>query len=111
MKIILGLLVAAAGLVGVNDARAFTMSGAGHASCGTWVADRRHPDSPVAYMDVEWMLGFLSGVGYAGPPTADPLGGLDGNAVATWIDNYCQAHPLEKIIDAGAAFYRAHPHP
>ena len=53
------------------------------------------------YMNEQWVTGFLSGIGFVGEDGADPLKGLDGNAVHAWIDNYCHAHPLEqKLSDA-----------
>jgi hypothetical protein len=59
------------------------------------------------------VLGFLSGIGYEGGEDVDPLHGMDAKgvwAVWAWIDNYCQAYPLEAITTAAKAFDRAHPH-
>jgi hypothetical protein len=59
----------------------------------------------------DWVLGFLTGVGFASSSGMDPLNGLDGGApVLAWMDNYCQVHPLERIHDAAIAFTKAHPH-
>ncbi len=55
-----------------------------------------------------WILGFLSGVGYA-ERGKDPLHGTDVEGVSAWMDNYCQVHPLNDVADAGAAFVAAHP--
>ena len=55
-----------------------------------------------------WALGFLSGVAiYSGE--LNPLKGVDANAVAYWLDNYCQARPTEDFVDALRAFIRQHP--
>ena len=40
----------------------------------------------------------------------DPLAGADVEGIMAWPDNYCQAHPIEKIVDAAEAFYVNHPH-
>jgi hypothetical protein len=57
-----------------------------------------------------WLLGFLSGIGYVNRDGDDPLDGVDAEGVWAWIDNYCRSYPIQKIGDAAAAFYRAHPH-
>jgi hypothetical protein len=56
-----------------------------------------------------WALGYLSGAA-AYSETLDPLNGVDSQAVAYWIDNYCQVHPLDKFTEALGAFIREHPH-
>jgi len=82
--------------------------GLGNSSCGTWTAARRERQ---AFGFEQWILGFLSGVGFQGGERGiDPLNGVDAQAVWGWTDNYCQAHPLETIALAGAAFAHAHPH-
>jgi hypothetical protein len=113
MRKILLLTVLTAGLaVGfAEDAWAYMMIGAGGASCGTWTKDRGSPQAhSLAAIDVSWVTGFLSGIGYVGGAESDdPLQGMDAEGVAGWIDNYCRAHPIEHIKDAAAAFFAAHP--
>jgi hypothetical protein len=53
--------------------------------------------------------GFLSGIGYEGDANLNPLNGMDAYGVWAWIDNYCQAHPIETIMEAAEAFASAHP--
>jgi hypothetical protein len=111
MRIVLACLVILGCLLGQpENASAFTLIGAGVDSCGTWTADRRHPSGSPALQDGEWVLGFLSGIGYEGAASIDPLQGVDAQAVLAWVDNYCQVNPLDKISDAAKAFYKAHPH-
>jgi hypothetical protein len=110
MRTILACLVAAIGLAPAGNARAYQAIGPGVASCGTWTADRRMPHSSIAHIDESWVLGFLSALGWRAENGDDPLRGLDSNAVAGWIDNYCQAHPLDDIATATIKFYGAHPH-
>jgi hypothetical protein len=54
-------------------------------------------------------LGFLSGIAYESTDGENPMNGLDAEAVWAWIDNYCQAHPLEQIVTAGQQFVFVHP--
>jgi hypothetical protein len=82
--------------------------GAGLDSCGTWTFERRTPSLAGALQDGQWVLGFLSAVGFAG--ALDPLRGVDARGVWAWIDNYCQANPLKNLTDAAIAFMSAHPH-
>jgi hypothetical protein len=73
-------------------------------SCGSWLSARSSGD----YFTVgNWALGFLSGVAMYGH-NLDPLEGVDSNAVAYWLDNYCQARPTD-VVDALKAFIRQHP--
>ena len=110
MRIALACLVVAIGLLGQpRHTSGFMVIGSGVRSCGAWTADRRYPDSIAALMDEQWILGFLTGSGDATPGDADPLHGVDAEAVWAWVDNYCRANPLDKIIRAGEAFFREHP--
>jgi hypothetical protein len=95
--------------IGGTDAQAFRVIGTGNDSCGTWTADRR-VGGRAAGQDQQWILGFLSGISYEGSEDVDTLKGMDAEGVFAWMDNYCQAHPIEDIIDAGEAFKRMHPH-
>lgn len=62
-------------------------------------------------MAEQWVLGFLSGVGYAANQDGiDPLNGVDDQGVWAWVDNYCRNHPLNLVVTAAAAFRVAHPH-
>lgn len=109
--IVVGCLVTSIGFGGAGNAYAYRSIGSGNSSCGTWTAEQQQPDSVLAIMDVQWIFGFLSGVGWVAPSGVDPLGGLDGYAVTEWIDNYCRAHPLDNMIKAAAEFVYAHPYP
>jgi hypothetical protein len=109
MRTVLACLVVVA--LGMHtDAEAFRVVGVGTSSCGTWTVHRRALTSPEWFTDSAWVAGFLSGIGFVGEGGDDPLHGLDANAVDAWIDNYCQANPLDDIETAAEHFYRAHPH-
>ena len=91
---------------GEADPGAYTLIGAGLKSCGSWAADRRNQGTP-AQMDEQWVLGFLSGVGWTGK--YDPQNGMDAAGVWAWIDNYCQGHPIDNLGVAAAKFVGFHP--
>lgn len=92
-----------------NSADTFSYLGMGQYSCGTWTKDRREK-SILATLYQQWIVGFLSGVASVGSQFGiSPLENTDTDGVWAWIDNYCATHPLDKIIDAGQAFVRAHP--
>jgi hypothetical protein len=81
--------------------------GLGTSSCGTWTAMRQNRQ---AFGFEQWILGYLSGVSFLGGPSGIiPLDGVDAEAVLGWIDNYCRAHPLAVIAQAGAVFVAEHP--
>ena len=74
-------------------------AGAGTISCGSWTADRQ---TLMNSTEMQWILRFLSSVG---APQ-----GMDSEAVAGWLDNYCRAHPLKNLSYAASAFVLEHPH-
>jgi hypothetical protein len=110
MRIVLACLLG--GLLGhpTNATAAFVAVGAGLDSCATWTADRQVPAAGPALQDEQWVVGFLTGIADGGLIDADPMRGVDAQAVWAWIDNYCRANPLDKILRAAEAFYQAHPH-
>jgi hypothetical protein len=119
MRFLLLLTVLSVGLMaGVTEAQAYVMTGSGTVSCGSWSAHRREYDpggkstigSQKSMDESAWVLGFLSGIGFIHTNGADPLDGVDADGVWAWIDNYCQAHPIENVGQAAAAFYSIHPH-
>jgi len=105
-----GLAIAVTLLISSAEAAAqpgtYRLIGSGTLSCGSWTALRRQGQ---AWLAEQWILGFLSGVGYKGAGVHDPLNGLDAKAVWAWMDNYCQANPLEQIAEVAAAFAEIHP--
>jgi hypothetical protein len=89
------------------------MAGIGLSSCGSWTRVRREPDLPIALMETQWVVGYLSGQAnlFRGVEGGfDPLNNTDGAGVWAWIDNYCQANPLKQVWEAADAFSSAHPH-
>jgi hypothetical protein len=54
-------------------------------------------------MMFQWVLGFLSGIATHNPPVVDGLGRTDAEGIGHWIDDYCQAHPLDALHEAASA--------
>jgi hypothetical protein len=74
--------------------------GAGATSCGSWTQARK-TNSVVQSLMGQWFVGFLSGANIAVPDTdPDLLKGQDFNGLMAWHDNYCRAHPLDKLAEA-----------
>jgi hypothetical protein len=71
---------------------------AGGISCGTWTANRATGNSD-SIQDMQWVLGFLSGVGAMEVGT---------DAVGGWLDTYCRANPLKTLWEAATAFSHIH---
>lgn len=69
----------------------------GELTCGEWMSYRDMPytNEPKAGA-LNWILGFLSAS--AIDRNADILHSIEPSSVAAWMDNYCSANPLEKIL-------------
>ncbi len=97
MRRLLQLTAIASLLINSSQAGEYHIIGGSNVSCGTWTTARADGRREVEWHIYEaWMLGFLSGVGFAGAGH-DPLRDVDRGAVTAWIDNYCHAHPLKKL--------------
>jgi hypothetical protein len=90
-------------------AAAYTSIGSGATSCEAWAAARLSPNSPDTAMQQQWIVGFLSGIGFMVLGELDPLHGLDAKAVYGWVDRYCHDHPSETIELAARVFIQEHP--
>ena len=62
-----------------------------------------------AAMQEQWLLGFLSGIGFMALGELDPLHGVPSEAVSGWVDTYCRGHPSETLETAARAFIQEHP--
>jgi hypothetical protein len=88
-------------------------------SCGKWIEARRVHGSLTEGLHTSWIYGYLSAAAallggeaksavFLGKNTktliekADILNPkfIDANAINAWMDNYCNAHPLETIVGA-----------
>ena len=100
----------------IKHAAAYRMLGFGAQSCGSWTSNREilrmtpenQTSGTVAFHNMTWVLGFLSGIGFVGNGM-DPLDGIDREAVGAWIDRYCRENPLKNIAEAAGMLAVAHP--
>jgi hypothetical protein len=87
-----------------STAEAVNVYGYGNMSCGQWTevrtAENRNADDPHALMMVAWMHGFLTAASIAYSNQNASLKTGDNAAFKSWIDNYCQSHPLDEFVDA-----------
>jgi len=91
-----------------NNACAYNLVGQGTLDCANWTTLRQGRQ---ALGLEQWVVGFLSGIGYEGETHGDnPLKGIDADTVWTWMDTYCRDHPLATISSSVAAFDAMHPH-
>ena len=81
----------------------YVIFGAGGRSCGSWLQARTQtlPDSAALQ---SWVLGYITSVN-ANLLTSgeDVTGGANADALFSWIDGYCAAHPLDSIARAASA--------
>lgn len=102
------IAVAVFAFVAMDQAEAqFTIIGQGTLSCGAWTAARRMRSGAGQQ---QWLLGFLSGVGFMGGPDVDPLANIDAEGVWAWVDNHCAANPAETLETAAVLFRFEHSH-
>ena len=95
------LAIAAVSLLTGSAMAADSNTGLQDPSCG--------PREAIHHNYEDWLSGFLTGVGLVGSPGGTaPLNGLSGKTIRDWVYNYCQAHPLEVIANAGEVFMAAH---
>jgi hypothetical protein len=73
--------------------------GTGQESCGKWLAERNNEVNRTIFHN--WMLGFISGNNwYSRTRQVRPP---DSDAVAAFVDQYCQNNPLHVMALAAAA--------
>ena len=94
------------------QADSIAILGQGSLSCLNWTQVR---NAPLATADAKmdrageeaWVIGFLSGAG-AYAKGKNPLRGLEAVDILTSIDDYCAAHPQERMVNAAIAFMDSH---
>lgn len=96
-----GLLFAAP--VHAQTGRTYTMLGHGVSTCGSWTSDLKEGSVTSRY-DKVWLQGYLSAFNnYGSYPGGDVTAGVDADGLFAWMDNYCAAHPLDKIAKGAAS--------
>jgi hypothetical protein len=81
----------------------YVIFGAGSRPCGSWLQLRSQalPDSAVLQ---SWVLGYVTSVNAnLLSVNQDVTGGAAPDALFSWIDNYCAAHPLDSLARATGA--------
>jgi hypothetical protein len=90
-------LLSSAPLLAANQ---YAIFGAGGRPCGSWLQLRSqlNPDSAVLQ---SWVLGYITSVNANVLTTSqDVSGGDTPDALYSWIDGYCAAHPLDSLARA-----------
>ena len=84
-------------------ANEYTILGAGSRPCGSWLRLRSQAAADSVVLQ-SWVLGYLTGIN-ANVLTlsADVTAGTAPEALFSWIDGYCAAHPLDSLARATGA--------
>ena len=103
-KGILSLVVSLIASHPAVSANGYWILGIGNDSCGQWTASRSRGNSVVREpLILSWLQGWLSAesvtVSFASNGK-QYLKSTYKDALASWLDNYCKAHPLNTIDDA-----------
>jgi hypothetical protein len=80
--------------------------GSGRRSCGDWTTSGSSRDISQQTrhaMMTQWVFGFLSASALGSSSISDALKATDAEGLIHWIDNYCQANPLDSIDVAAEA--------
>jgi hypothetical protein len=71
----------------------------GARGCGKWM--ERKGDGYASVANEAWLGGALSGIAMIS--NNDFIKGTDAASLYLWMDNYCQAHPLDDVADGAMA--------
>jgi hypothetical protein len=96
----LALSVAAPARAASNQ---YVILGAGSRPCGSWLQLRSQalPESAILQ---SWVLGYVTSVNAnLLSVNQDVTAGATPDALFSWIDNYCAAHPLDSLARAASA--------
>jgi hypothetical protein len=89
------------GVLGAQGRQAYTVYGHGRLSCEKWPRSKtvlKVPTEVVA--QVSWVLGFVSGVGFASSTALKPS---HPGEMELWIEDYCTKNPSAQLRDAAEA--------
>jgi hypothetical protein len=96
-----GLTCATFLLVMLASRDAMALATMGDRSCGTWAT--RKQDFTTDISSTAWLTGFMTGMAVG--TSVDVLRDVDGDSVLLWMDNYCKAHPLDKVATGAATLF------
>ena len=95
----------------------FFNRGTGVDTCAEWKKDRQ-PEGSMAHLRTQWLLGFITAYNeHVWHRSKDVADGTNAEGLLGWVDNYCAAHPLDKVAAAADAlvnelvtrYSRSHP--
>jgi hypothetical protein len=91
------LIVAIASGISAWPALGGMLFGAGTISCAEWQKYRASDDRPHSYQAQAWVDGYLFGYNSALDKLDILASQLSPIPLYAWIDNYCTAHPLDRL--------------
>jgi hypothetical protein len=113
-------------IIFTSQARSGYLVDVGSNSCDKWMEARKVRGAMPEVMHTSWIYGYLSSAAalLEGEARAAVLFGMnnptliekaeilnpkfiDANAINAWLDNYCHAHPLERLTDAASVLLTA----
>ena len=104
-----GLIVAVAVLAPLGAQKQpeadYRVYGQGALPCRDWVESQKAADPAkydAAYVHEVWLLGFVSGAGYAGLP----MRATDSRGIKSFVDQYCAGRPEDNLSQAATALVR-----
>ena len=99
------LLVGGVGGYVLHGQGRITVLGSGIISCGKWL--ERRPADDKAGPEGNWVNGYLTGrQDVASMRLTDSQTG-DFAGRNAWIDQYCQSHPIDELLEASRALFQA----
>ncbi len=87
----------------LTSAYACAVQTRGGVTCDQWLADSKANAWEIS-ADHFWLLGYLSGLAVG--MEKDFLKGNSNDAIYSWMDNYCVAHPIKSVGDAANVLAR-----
>lgn len=73
---------------------------AGNRTCVEWT-EQSKAGGWSSLVNASWLNGFLSAYNVYGPgQSRDIKQGIDFHRVVAWVDQYCEAHPEKKAVEA-----------
>jgi hypothetical protein len=79
----------------------FTGRGFASSSCGAWLEARSLRNAQSTAMKV-WILGYVTAYDQYVSKDGDLFRQSDDEALAAWVDSYCRAHPLDRLVRAAS---------
>lgn len=91
-------------LAAVSTPVTYTILGEGTLTCGVWT-DRRQAEPNRILPEMAWVSGYVTAMARVDTALTHRqiASGLAGSPIDHWIDNYCTAHPLDKVETAASA--------